>query len=62
MVVGRTALLRQAVGSGPLASHAEKIARAAERCARLVKNFLSLTRRHPPERQASGPILTSFTR
>ena len=29
---------------------AEKIARAAERCVRIVRNFLALVRRHPPER------------
>jgi two-component system NtrC family sensor kinase len=29
---------------------AEKINRAAQRCARLVKNFLTLARQHPPER------------
>ena len=29
---------------------AEKINRAAQRCARLVKNFLALARQHPPER------------
>jgi C4-dicarboxylate-specific signal transduction histidine kinase len=32
-------------------AQAEKIAQAAERCARIVRNFLTLARQHPPERQ-----------
>ena len=51
VVTGQTLLLRGAVGSGPLAGRAEKIVRAAERCARIVRNFLALTRQHPPERR-----------
>src|SRR5713101_172011 len=52
VVTGRTAMLRELVGTGPLADQAEKIARAADRCARIVKNFLALARQHPTERQA----------
>ncbi len=52
VVTGRTAMLRELVGTGPLADQAEKIARAADRCARIVKNFLALARQHPAERQA----------
>src|SRR2546426_4799864 len=35
-----------------LASRAEKIQAAADRCARIVKNFLALARQRPPERGA----------
>ena len=35
---------------GDVTQRAEKISRAAQRCARLVKNFLALARQHPPER------------
>ncbi|MFQ5829465.1 MAG: PAS domain S-box protein [Candidatus Methylomirabilia bacterium] len=54
VVQGQAALLGQAVGEGPLAARAEKIASAADRCARIVKNFLALARQHPPERQGMG--------
>jgi signal transduction histidine kinase len=50
VLVGQTVMLRQAVEGGPLAGRAEKITRAADRCARIVKNFLALARQHPPER------------
>jgi len=50
VVLGQTALLREAAEGGPLAKRAEKIARAAERCARIVKNFLAMAHQHPPER------------
>ena len=51
VVTGQTALLRQMVGGGPVAERAEKITKAAERCARIVRNFLTLARQHPPERE-----------
>src|SRR5262249_11211925 len=35
----------------PLAVQAENISQAAERCARIVKNFLALAQQRPPERQ-----------
>src|SRR5436190_1475088 len=38
-------------GEGPMASRAGKISKAAERCARIVKNFLALARQQPMERQ-----------
>jgi signal transduction histidine kinase len=50
VVMGQATLLRNAAASGPLATRAEKIVQAAERCARIVKNFLALARQHPPER------------
>ncbi len=51
VVTGQTALLRQMVGGGPLAERAEKISKAAERCARIVRNFLTLARQRPPEHE-----------
>jgi PAS domain S-box-containing protein len=50
-VLGQAFLLRQAAGEGPLATRADRITQAAERCARIVKNFLALAREYPPERQ-----------
>jgi nitrogen fixation negative regulator NifL len=49
VVIGHTALLAR-VAEGPVAARAEKIGRAAERCGRIVKNFLALARQYPPER------------
>src|SRR5581483_10521389 len=37
---------------GPLGARADKIVQAAERCGRIVKNFLALARQHPPERES----------
>jgi two-component system NtrC family sensor kinase len=51
VLLGQAALLRQQLTEGPLASRAEKITAAAERCARIVRNFLALARQRPPERQ-----------
>src|SRR5882724_7262341 len=50
-IVGYTQLLLMRVGAGPMAEHLEKIAKSAERCTRIVTNFLALARQHPPERQ-----------
>ena len=51
VVAGQTFLLINAVGGGPLAERAAKIGDAAERCTRIVNNFLGLARRRPPERK-----------
>jgi len=51
VVMGHAELLVGAAGEGPLATRAEKIAQAAERCVRIVRNFLALARQHPQERQ-----------
>ena len=51
LLVGHATLLRRKAGDGPLADRADKIAQAAERCARIVRNFLGLARRHAPERR-----------
>jgi signal transduction histidine kinase/CheY-like chemotaxis protein len=50
IVVVEADLLREDIESGPLAEHASKITQAAARCARIVHNFLTLARQHPPER------------
>jgi len=52
VVVGQAVLLREAIKEGPLVSRAAKIGAAAERCARIVRNFLSLARQRPTERGA----------
>jgi two-component system NtrC family sensor kinase len=50
-IVGYTQLLRLRAGSGPMAEQLEKIEKSAERCTRIVTNFLALARQYPPERQ-----------
>lgn len=51
VVLGHALLLREAAEGGVHAQRAAKISTAAERCARIVKNFLALARSQPPERQ-----------
>jgi nitrogen fixation negative regulator NifL len=51
VVTGYSGILRQALGDGPLAARVDKIANAAHRCVRIVRNFLALARQSPPERQ-----------
>ena len=50
-IVGYTQLLLSRVGNGPIAERLDKIAKSAERCTRIVTNFLALARQYPPERQ-----------
>ncbi|MGH7305722.1 MAG: hybrid sensor histidine kinase/response regulator [Candidatus Rokuibacteriota bacterium] len=50
-IVGYTQLLLRRVGVGPMAEQLQKIAKSAERCTRIVTNFLALARQYPPERQ-----------
>jgi CheY-like chemotaxis protein len=45
-------LLREEDQGELLAEHTTAIAQAADRCMRIVHNFLTLARQHPPERQA----------
>jgi len=52
VVKGRATLLRQRLGGHPLAAPLEKIEEAAERCARIVRNFLAMARQLKPERRA----------
>ncbi len=51
VITGHAALLGLAEAGGPRQSRAEKIARAAERCSRIVRNFLALARQYPQERE-----------
>jgi two-component system NtrC family sensor kinase len=59
LLVGHATLLRRKAGEGPLAERAEKIAQAAERCARIVRNFLALARRARAEHEPVdlGPLV-----
>jgi len=50
VVLGRAALLSQKLADNPLAADVQKLANAAARCGRIVKNFLALARQRPPER------------
>ena len=50
VLLGQTELLQRAVAERSVVERAEKIATAAERCRRVVKNFLALARQQPPER------------
>lgn len=52
ILMGQAALLADDVEGGPLAERAEKIRRAAERCSRIVRTFLSIARQKPPARQS----------
>jgi two-component system NtrC family sensor kinase len=52
VVMGQASLMAQTVKEGPLGARVEKIIKASERCARIVRNFLALARQHPPERRA----------
>jgi two-component system NtrC family sensor kinase len=55
VVTGYSAILRQTLGDGPSRERLDRIAAAAERCVRIVRNFLALARQHPPERQLVRP-------
>jgi two-component system NtrC family sensor kinase len=52
IVTGHTTLLERSTSDPAVRARAAKIQDAAERCARIVKNFLALSRQHPPERDA----------
>ena len=51
VVLGQAALLQHETGSELLAERAKGISQAAERCARIVRNFLALARQQSPKRQ-----------
>ncbi len=51
VVVGQATLLMEGSPEPKVASRAEKIFKAADRCSRIVKSFLALARRKPPERK-----------
>jgi two-component system NtrC family sensor kinase len=50
VVMGQAMLLQESAAESPYKTRADKIHAAAERCARIVKNFLALARNRPPER------------
>jgi two-component system NtrC family sensor kinase len=52
VVVGQATMLADAAEDPKTAQRAEKIRRAADRCARIVRSFLSLARRKTPEMTA----------
>ena len=51
VVVGQATLLMEGAPEAKVASRAEKIFKAADRCSRIVKSFLALARRKPSERK-----------
>jgi len=55
VVSGYSSILRQTLAEGPPRERVDRIASAAERCVRIVRNFLALARQHPPERQRVKP-------
>jgi DNA-binding NtrC family response regulator len=52
IILGHAAILRQALADTPNGEQAAKIVQAAERCARIVTNFLASTPRDSPDRAA----------
>ena len=51
VVVGQATLLMDGSSEPKVVTRAEKIFKAADRCSRIVKSFLALARRKPPERK-----------
>ena len=51
VVIGQAHLLREGEAGGSLVQRAQKIHTAADRCVRIVRNFLALARQHTPERR-----------
>ncbi|HEU0117345.1 MAG TPA: ATP-binding protein [Alphaproteobacteria bacterium] len=51
VVVGQATLLMEGSTEPKIVARGEKIFKAADRCARIVKSFLALARRKPPERK-----------
>jgi PAS domain S-box-containing protein len=51
VIVGQATLLGEGSQEPKTVSRAEKIFKAAERCSRIVKSFLAIARRKPPERR-----------
>jgi PAS domain S-box-containing protein len=50
VVIGQASLLLDSKPEPSIITRAEKIFKAADRCARIVKSFLALARRKPPQR------------
>jgi len=51
VVAGQATLLIEGTGETRVKSRAEKIFKAADRCSRIVKSFLAIARRKPPEKK-----------
>jgi PAS domain S-box-containing protein len=51
VVVGQTLLLQETANDSKVAARADKIGKAADRCARIVKTFLAMARQETGERQ-----------
>jgi signal transduction histidine kinase len=54
IVMGQAHLLRSGAQEPAVVQRAEKILAGADRCARIVRNFLALARQQPPERTPVG--------
>jgi DNA-binding NtrC family response regulator len=52
IILGHAAILSQALADTPSAEQAEKIVQAADKCARIMRDCLALTRHESPERPA----------
>jgi C4-dicarboxylate-specific signal transduction histidine kinase/CheY-like chemotaxis protein len=52
IVVAQSAMLQETTNDPKVLMRGEKISTAAERCAKIVKTFLAMARRRPPERTA----------
>jgi signal transduction histidine kinase/CheY-like chemotaxis protein len=50
VVMAQATLLQKTLKGDPRQARSDKIVQAAERCARIVRNFLALARHQPPER------------
>jgi signal transduction histidine kinase/ActR/RegA family two-component response regulator len=50
ILIGQAGLLQETATDRGVRQRADKIVAAAERCSRIVKNFLALARQQPPER------------
>jgi PAS domain S-box-containing protein len=60
VVLGHATLLQQTASSDVATRRAAKLIEAAQRCARIVKNFLALAREYPPETR--GVALNTLVR
>ena len=58
VVMGRAQLLSDSFRGEPVSGQLDQIVKAAERCSRIVRNFLALARQHPQERQ---PVQLNLT-
>ena len=52
IVMMQADLLREELGQTPAAERITELSQSAERCVRIVRNFLTLARQNPPQRTA----------